>query len=101
MKFINRRTGCILEPGSIQVEEQLRVNPEYSLWNSEELLEAELPQEDSTPKESRAGNGTAKMALAKMSKSELMDAAKAAGIVVAAEATKSEIIALLQTDGEG
>lgn len=100
MKFVNRRTGCILEPGSTQVEDQLRANPEYAPW----ICEALTREEDGPEGAGREDGGGPKGAdertpLGRMSKAALLDAARAAGIAVKTGATRSEILALLQQEG--
>lgn len=78
MKFINRRTGVILEPGSPMVEDQLRKSADYSPYEPQKAAEgAEKP-------------------LAKMNKAELLEAAQAAGIAVPDDATKAQIVELIQ-----
>nr|DAJ16964.1 MAG TPA: recombination endonuclease VII [Siphoviridae sp. ct5YG1]DAU41850.1 MAG TPA: dimeris T4 recombination endonuclease VII [Bacteriophage sp.] len=78
MKFINRRTGVILEPGSPMVEDQLRKSADYAPYEPQKAAEgAEKP-------------------LAKMSKAELLEAAQAAGIAVPDDATKAQIVELIQ-----
>lgn len=78
MKFINRRAGVILEPGSPMVEDQLRKSADYSPYEPQKAAEgAEKP-------------------LAKMNKAELLEAAQAAGIAVPDDATKAQIVELIQ-----
>lgn len=81
MKFINRRTGVILEPRSRLVEDQLRKSADYA------------------PYEPRRPLTRGEKLLAKMNKAELLDAAQAAGIAVHDGATKAQIIELIQADG--
>lgn len=78
MKFINRRTGVILEPRSPIVEDQFRKSPDY------------------TPYEPQKAEDGAEKSLAKMNKAELLEAAQAAGIAVPDDATKAQIIELIQ-----
>lgn len=78
MKFINRRTGVILEPGSPMVEDQLRKSADY------------------TPYEPQTAAGSEEKPLAKMNKAELLEAAQAAGIAVPDDATKAQIVELIQ-----
>lgn len=78
MKFINKRTGVILEPRSRMVEDQLRKSAEYAPYE---------PQ--------KAADGAEK-SLAKMNKAELLEAAQAAGIAVPDDATKAQIVELIQ-----
>lgn len=81
MKFINRRTGVILEPRSPMVEDQLRKSAEYAPYNDQ-----------------KAADGGEKP-LAKMNKDELLAAAQAAGIDVPDGSTKAEIVELIQAAG--
>ena len=109
MKFVNRRTGCILEPASTQVEDQLRANPEYAPWICEALTrEEDGPEgagreEGGGPEGAEGANGPKgedeRAPLGRMSKAALLDAARAAGIAVKTGATRSEILALLQQEG--
>ena len=78
MKFINKRTGVILEPRSRMVEDQLRKSAEYAPY---EPLKA--ADEGEKP-------------LAKMNKAELLETAQAAGIAVPDDATKAQIVELIQ-----
>lgn len=78
MKFINRRTGVILEPRSRMVEDQLRKSAEYTPYDAQ-----------------KAADGAEKP-LAKMNKAELLKAAQAAGIAVPDDATKAQIVELIQ-----
>ena len=78
MKFINIRTGVTLEPRSPMVEVQLRKSPDY------------------TPYEPQKAADGAEKPLAKMNKAELLEAAQAAGIAVPDDATKAQIIELIQ-----
>ena len=78
MKFINIRTGVTLEPRSPMVEDQLRKSPDY------------------TPYEPQKAADGAEKPLAKMNKAELLEAAQAAGIAVPDDATKAQIIELIQ-----
>lgn len=81
MRFINRRTGAILEPRSPMVEDQLRKSAEYTICDSQKVAdEGEKP-------------------LAKMNKAELLEAAQAAGIAVPDDATKAHIVELIQAKG--
>ena len=60
MKFINKRTGVILEPRSRMVEDQLRKSTEYAPYEPQKAAdEGEKP-------------------LAKMNKAELLETAQAA-----------------------
>lgn len=81
MKFINRSTGVILEPRSPVVEDQLRKSAEYAPYDDQ-----------------KAADGGDKP-LSKMSKAELLEAAQAAGIAVPDDATKAEIVELIQAAG--
>ncbi len=83
MKFINRRTGVILEPRSPMVENQLRKSAEYTLCDSQ-----------------KAADGVERP-LAKLNKTELLEIAKTAGIAVPDEATKAQIIEMIQAEGKG
>lgn len=78
MKFINRRTGVILEPRSPIVEDQLHKSAEY------------------TPYDAQKAEDGAEKSLAKMNKAELLEAAQAVGIDVPDDATKAQIIDLIQ-----
>ena len=78
MKFINRRTGVILEPRSRMVEDQLRKSAEY------------------TPYDAQKASDGAEKPLAKMNKAELQEPAQAAGIPVPDDATKAQIVELIQ-----
>lgn len=82
MKFINKRTGVILEPKSRMVEDQLRKSAEYS------------------PYEPQKAEDGGKKPLSKMNKDELLAAAQAAGIDVPDGSTKAEIVELIQAAGE-
>lgn len=78
MKFINKRTGVILEPRSRMVEDQLRKSAEYAPYEPQKVTdEGEKP-------------------LAKMNKAELLEAAQAAGIAVPDDATKAQIVELIE-----
>ena len=81
MKFINKRTGVILEPRSRMVEDQLRKSAEYAPY--------EPPQ--------AAGEGDKPPA--KRNKAELLETAQAAGIAVPDDATKAQIVELIQAKG--
>lgn len=81
MKFINKRTGAILEPNSNFVAEQLMKSPDYAPYE---------PQKDADEGEK---------SLAKMNKAELLEAAQAAGITVPDDATKAQIVDLIQAKG--
>ena len=81
MKFINKRTDVILEPRSHMVEDQLRKSADYAPYE---------PQ--------KAADGGDKL-LAKMNKAELLEAAHAAGIAVPDDATKVQIVDLIQEKG--
>lgn len=78
MKFINKRTGVILEPRSRMVEDQLRKSAEYA------------------PYEPPAAADGAEKSLAKMNKAELLEVAKEVGIAVPDDATKAQIVELIQ-----
>lgn len=78
MKFINKRTGVILEPRSRMVEDQLRKSAEYA------------------PYEPQAAADGAEKSLAKMNKAELLEVAKEVGIAVPDDATKAQIVELIQ-----
>ena len=81
MKFINKRTGVILEPRSRMVEDQLRKSAEYAPYEPQKAAdEGEKP-------------------LAKMNKAELLETAQAAGIAVPDDATKAQIVELIQAEG--
>lgn len=77
MKFINKRTDVILEPRSQMVEDQLRKSADYAPYE---------PQ--------KAADGGDKL-LAKI----LLEAAHAAGIAVPDDATKVQIVDLIQEKG--
>lgn len=81
MKFINKRTDVILEPRNQMVEDQLRKSADYAPYE---------PQ--------KAADGGDKP-LAKMNKAELLEAAHAAGIAVPDDATKVQIVDLIQEKG--
>lgn len=74
MKFINRRTGVILEPGRPMVEDQLRKSADYAPYEPQKAAEG----------------------AEKMNKAELLEAAQAAGIAVPDDATKAQIVELIQ-----
>lgn len=78
MKFIKRSTGVILEPNSEMVEEQLRKNPEFEVYDGQNAV-----QSDEKP-------------LSKMNKDELLKAAQDAEIAVPDGATKAQIIDLIE-----
>lgn len=78
MKFINKRTGAILEPNSNFVAEQLTKSQDYAPYE---------PQ--------AAADGTEK-SLAKMNKAELLEVAQEVGIAVPDDATKAQIVELIQ-----
>lgn len=81
MKFINKRTGVILEPRSRMVEDQLRKSAEYAPYEPQKATdEGEKP-------------------LTKMNKAELLETAQAAGIAVPDDATKAQIVELIQAKG--
>lgn len=80
MKFKNKRNGVILEPNSEIVAEQLMKSPDYDPYE---------PQKDADEGEK---------SLAKMNKAELLEAAQAAGITVPDDATKAQIIELIQAE---
>ena len=82
MRFINKRNGVILEPRNRTVEEQLRKSVEYTLYEPKTAVEG------------------AEKALSKMTKAELLEAAKAAGIDVPDDATKAQLVELVKTQGE-
>ena len=77
MKFINKRTGAILEPNSNFVAEQLMKSQDYA------------------PYEPQAADGAEK-SLAKMNKAELLEVAQEVGIAVPDDATKAQIVELIQ-----
>lgn len=81
MKFINKRTGVILEPRSRMVEDQLRKSAEYA------------------PYEPKTAADEGEKPLAKMNKAELLEVAQAAGIAVPDDATKAQIVELIQAKG--
>lgn len=81
MKFINKRTGVILEPRSRMVEDQLRKSAEYA------------------PYEPQAAADGAEKSLAKMNKAELLEVAQEVGIAVPDDATKAQIVELIQAKG--
>lgn len=80
MKFKNKRNGVILEPNSVIVAEQLMKSPDYS------------------PYEPQKAEDEGEKSLAKMNKAELLEAAQAAGITVPDDATKAQIIELIQAE---
>lgn len=81
MKFLNRRTGAILEPNSAFVAEQLMKSPDYAPYDAQKDADgADKP-------------------LSKMNKAELLEAAQAAGIAVPDDATKAQIVDLIQAKG--
>jgi len=81
MKFINKRTGVILEPKSRMVEDQLRKSAEYGPYEPQKAEDGgrQAPGEDD--------------------KAELLEAAHAAGIAVPDDATKVQIVDLIQEKG--
>lgn len=81
MKFIGKRSGVILEPNSQIVVEQLMKSPDYAQYDDQ-----------------KAADGAEKP-LAKMNKAELLEAAQAAGIAVPDDATKAQIVELIQAQG--
>lgn len=80
MKFKNKRNGVILEPNSEIVAEQLMKSPDYS------------------PYEPQKAEDEGEKSLAKMNKAELLETAQAAGITVPDDATKAQIIELIQAE---
>ena len=85
MKFINTRSGVILEPASDAVADQLRKSPDYKPYDGQNAA-----QDDDT------GD---KKPLARMNKAELLAAAQAAGVEVPEGATNPQIIELIQASG--
>ena len=81
MKFINKRTGVILEPRSRMVDDQLRKSAEYA------------------PDEPQKAAAEGEKPLVKMNKAELLEVAQAAGIAVPDDATKAQIVELIQAKG--
>lgn len=49
MKFVNKRTGVILEPRNSMVEEQLRKSTEYAPY-SEQKEQSDEPESKGQPK---------------------------------------------------
>lgn len=82
MKFINRRTGVILEPRSNMVAEQLHRSAEYMVFNDQK------------------SDKDIVRPLVKMSKSELLKIAQDTGIKVPDGVAKNEIISLIETSRE-
>ena len=81
MKFKNKRNGVILEPNSAFVAEQLMKSPDYSPYEPQKAAdEGEKP-------------------LAKMNKAELLETAQEVGIAVPDDATKAQIVELIQAKG--
>lgn len=78
MKFINKRTGVILEPASAAVADQLRKIPEYGVCGGRAAAQGEVKP------------------LSKMNKEELLKAAQDAEIEVPNGAGKAEIIDLIK-----
>ncbi len=85
MKFINIRTGVILEPASDAVADQLRKSPDYKPYDGQ--------------KAAQGGDGEDKKPRTRMNKDELLAAAQAAGVEVPEGATKPQIIELIQASG--
>ena len=85
MKFINTRTGVILEPASDTVADQLRKSPEYKPYDGQ--------------KDAQGGEGEGGKPLTRMNKPELLAAAQAAGVEVPEGATNPQIIELIQASG--
>lgn len=85
MKFINTRSGVILEPASDTVADQLRKSPDYKPYDGQNAA-----QDDDT------GD---KKPLTRMNKAELLAAAQAAGVEVPEGATNPQIIELIQASG--
>lgn len=85
MKFINTRTGVILEPASDAVADQLRKSPEYKPYDGQ--------------KDTQGVEGEGGKPLTRMNKAELLAAAQAAGVEVPEGATNPQIIELIQASG--
>lgn len=85
MKFINTRSGVILEPASDAVADQLRKSPDYKPYDGQNAA-----QDDD------AGD---KKPLTRMNKAELLAAAQTAGVEVPEGATNPQIIELIQASG--
>lgn len=85
MKFINTRSGVILEPASDAVADQLRKSPDYKPYDGQNAA-----QDDDTG---------GKKPLTRMNKAELLAAAQAAGVEVPEGATNPQIIELIQASG--
>ena len=84
MKFINTRSGVILEPASETVVEQLRKSPDYKPYDGQNGAQG--------------GDKDKGKPLSRMNKEELLAAAQAAGIDVPDGATKDAIIELIQAN---
>jgi len=76
VKFINKNTGAILEPSCDMVTEQLRKDPSYKEY---------IPQEE--PAEEKP--------LSKLKKDELLAVAQEAGLEVPEDATKDQIVKMI------
>lgn len=85
MKFINTRSGVILEPASDTVADQLRKSPDYKPYDGQKTVQG--------------GEGEDKKPLTRMNKAELLAAAQAAGVDVPEGATNPQIIELIQASG--
>lgn len=84
MKFINTRSGVILELASDAVADQLRKSQDYKPYDGQN--------------DAQGGDNGGEKPLSRMNKEELLAAAQAAGVEVPEGATKAEIIELIQTN---
>lgn len=84
MKFINTRSGVILEPASETVVEQLRKSPDYKPYDGQNGAQG--------------GDKDKGKPLSRMNKEELLAAAQAVGVEVPEGATNAEIVDLIQAN---
>lgn len=84
MKFINTRSGVILEPASDTVADQLRKSPDYKPYEGQNGAQG--------------GDKDKGKPLSRMNKEELLAAAQAAGVEVPDGATNAEIVELIQAN---
>lgn len=82
MKFININTGAILEPSCDMVTEQLRKNHSYKEYNPTEKP-VKKPEE--------------RKPLSKLKKDELLAVAQEAGLEVPEDATKDQIVKMINS----
>lgn len=86
MKFININTGAILEPSCEMVTAQLRKNPLYREY---------IPQVKKEPSPVKEKPPVEYKSLSKMKKDELLAVAQEAGLEVPGDATKDQIVKMI------